>query len=596
MNKKKKKSLISSIMLLCTIIVVLTAAAVGLNGVLSVKSMATQSYDVYEDAVMEGYKTEIKSQVQATMAVLQSEYDQVKKGVKTEAQAKNDAKEIIRIMRYRDDNSGYFWIDDTNYMLVMHPILVSDEGKNRRDLEDQNGVMIIQEIMKVCQTSEKGGYNEFYFTKADGVTVAPKLAYSQIFEPWGWVVSTGNYVDDMRADMVSMQKTLDTSYNTMLIRIDVVFVVTIIAALVVAFLYGTKMVKPLKLIQHFADSLSTGDMTETVTVKQNNEIGRTADSLTVAQQNMRRLLLAIVDVTNNLNEAISNFDKAFGNMRTSIGEVTTAVDSIANNITDQAASTNDASGEVKVIAEKIGKTGSEVAALNENAKEMKQLSENSMATLNQLIRINSDTKENIDIMHEQTEITNDSVKQITVAAELITEISEQTSLLALNANIEAARAGESGKGFAVVADEIGKLAQQSSNSVEEIKAVLTKLSENSTRSLEIMNAINDSVDTQVASLSNTKDIFNKLYKELDNCVNSVQTIDVMTGDIDRQREGVTQALTVLNGLAQDNAAVTQETSAMSTELSDVVNDASKMIRDMEDKMKVLMDDVAKFKI
>ena len=596
MNKKKKKSLISSIMLLCTIVVVLTAAAVGLNGVLSVKSMAVQSYNVYEDAVMEGYKTEIKSQVQATMAVLQSEYDQVKKGVKTEAQAKNDAKEIIRIMRYRDDNSGYFWIDDTNYILVMHPVLASDEGKNRRDLEDQNGVMIIQEIMKVCQTSEKGGYNEFYFTKADGVTIAPKLAYSQIFEPWGWVVSTGNYVDDMQAAMASMQKTLDDSYNAMLIRIDVVFVLTIIAALVVAFLYGTKMVKPLKLIQHFADSLSTGDMTETVTVKQNNEIGRTADSLTVAQQNMRRLLLAIVDVTNNLNEAISNFDKTFGNMRTSIGEVTTAVDSIANNITDQAASTNDASGEVKVIAEKIGKTGSEVAALNENAKEMKQLSENSMATLNQLIRINSDTKENIDIMHEQTEITNDSVKQITVAAELITEISEQTSLLALNANIEAARAGESGKGFAVVADEIGKLAQQSSNSVEEIKAVLTKLSENSTRSLEIMNAINDSVDTQVASLSNTKDIFNKLYKELDNCVNSVQTIDVMTGDIDRQREGVTQALTVLNGLAQDNAAVTQETSAMSTELSDVVNDASKMIRDMEDKMKVLLDDVAKFKI
>lgn len=596
MNKKKKKSLIRSIMLLCTIVVVLTAAAVGLNGVLSVKSMALQSYSVYEEAVLDGYKTEIKSQVQATMAVLQSEYDQVKKGIKTEAQAKNDAKEIIRIMRYRDDNSGYFWIDDTNYILVMHPILAADEGKNRHNLEDQNGVMIIQEIMKVCQTSEKGGYNEFYFTKADGVTVAPKLAYSQIFEPWGWVVSTGNYVDDMQADMVSMQKTLDDSYNTMLLRIDIVFVVTIMAALVVSFLYGTKMVKPLKLIQHFADSLSTGDMTETVTVKQNNEIGRTADSLTVAQQNMRTLLLAIVDVTNNLNEAISNFDKAFGNMRTSIGEVTTAVDSIANNITDQAASTNDASGEVKVIAEKIGKTGSEVAALNENAKEMKQLSEHSMATLNQLIKINSDTKENIDVMHAQTEITNDSVKQITVAAELITEISEQTSLLALNANIEAARAGESGKGFAVVADEIGKLAQQSSNSVEEIKAVLTKLSENSARSLEIMNAINGSVDTQVASLSNTKDIFNKLYKELDNCVNSVQTIDVMTGDIDRQREGVTQALTVLNGLAQDNAAVTQETSAMSTELSDVVNDASKMIRDMEDKMKVLLDDVAKFKI
>lgn len=88
-------------------------------------------------------------------------------------QAKEDAKETIRVMRYRDDQSGYFWIDDTDYTLVMHPILSEQEGDNRYELEDQNGIMIIQEIMKVCQSAEKGGYNEFYFTKADGVTVAP---------------------------------------------------------------------------------------------------------------------------------------------------------------------------------------------------------------------------------------------------------------------------------------------------------------------------------------------------------------------------------------------------------------------------------------
>lgn len=83
-------------------------------------------------------------------------------------QAKEDAKETIRVMRYRDDQSGYFWIDDTDYTLVMHPILSEQEGNNRYELEDQNGIMIIQEIMKVCQSAEKGGYNEFYFTKAGG--------------------------------------------------------------------------------------------------------------------------------------------------------------------------------------------------------------------------------------------------------------------------------------------------------------------------------------------------------------------------------------------------------------------------------------------
>lgn len=103
-------------------------------------------------------------------------------------------------MRYREDGSGYFWIDDTNYNLVMHPILTEQEGTNRYNLEDQNGVMIIQEIMGTVRGEDKGGFNEFYFTKSDGTTVAPKIAYSEIFTPWNWVVSTGNYVDEMQQE------------------------------------------------------------------------------------------------------------------------------------------------------------------------------------------------------------------------------------------------------------------------------------------------------------------------------------------------------------------------------------------------------------
>jgi methyl-accepting chemotaxis protein len=113
-------------------------------------------------------------------------------------------------MRYRDDGSGYMWIDDTDYNLVMHPIQPENEGVNRYNLEDQNGVMIIQVIMEAAQNG--GGYNEFYFTKADGVTVAPKMAYSELFEPWGWVVTTGNYIDDMQAEMGEIEDDLTTIF------------------------------------------------------------------------------------------------------------------------------------------------------------------------------------------------------------------------------------------------------------------------------------------------------------------------------------------------------------------------------------------------
>ena len=595
-EKKKYKSLRTSIMLMCTGIVIFAALIVGGNAMLSVRSMTEYANEIYQDAVNEGYRTEIKSQVQSTIAVLQSEYDKAQAGEKTEEQAKEDAKEIIRAMRYRDDQSGYFWIDDTDYILVMHPILTEQEGNNRYDLEDQDGVMIVQSIMKVCQSPDKGGYNQFAFTKADGVTVAPKVAYSEIFEPWGWAVSTGNYVDDMQASMDAVQAEIEAITNSLFIRIDVVFVVIVAAAIVLSFLYGTKIVKPLKEIQEFARHLAEGNLTWEVHVKAKNEIGQTGELLGAARRNTRKLLQDITEVASGVSGALKSFDKAFNNMKTSIGETSTAVGSIANNVSEQASSTDDAAGEVRVMAERIERTDDEIKVLDDNAKDMKRLSEQSMNTLNNLIKVNDSARENITAMANQTEATNQAVQQIEVAANLINEIADQTNLLALNASIEAARAGESGRGFAVVADEIGKLANQSAASVEEIRRVIEELIAKTSKSVQIMKEMNKSVDVQVSSLSETYSIFEDLYHQLDSCVNAVQNIGDMTGEIENQRTNVTRSLDRLNNLAQDNAAVAQETSAMTGDLSNMVDDSNQIVAELENKVQSLTADIEKFTV
>lgn len=592
--EKRKKSLISSIMGICGAVVVVTAVGIGGNSVYSLKSMATSAYDTYEKAVDDGYNDEIKSQVQSTLSILQSEYDKYQAGEKTEEEAKEEAKEIIRVMRYRDDQSGYFWIDDTDYTLVMHPILVEQEGNNRYELKDQNGVMIIQEIMKVCQSADKGGYNEFYFTKADGVTVAPKIAYSGIFEPWGWIVSTGNYIDEMNIEKADMKEVLDKGYNSVLIRTDVVFVVVIVIALFVAYVFGKRIVAPLKKIQDFAEKMSEGNLTTSVEVRQKNEIGQTADALSVAQENMRGLLQGITQVSGGVNDALGSFDKAFNNMKESISQVSIAIDAIAENVTRQASSTDEANDDVGIMGEKINNTGAEVTSLDRNAGEMSRISEQSMETLGELIRVNNKTRESISAMAEQTENTHKSVEQIHMAANLINEISDQTSLLALNASIEAARAGEAGRGFAVVADEIAKLANQSADSVEEISRTVEELQDNATKSVEVMKEINEAVDVQVESLTETQRIMEKLHQELGNCFESVHTIDSMTQEIERQRSNVTESLSVLNKLAQDNAAVSEETAAMSAELAKVVDDSGQIVNDLEGKVEMLIEDVNKF--
>ena len=181
----KSKSLKRSLMIICFTMSLVASVTIAIISIYNIKSTTNLASTKYENAMNDGYNTQIKSQCQSVIAIMQSEYDKIGKGLLTEAEAKEEAKEIIRAIRYGDDGSGYFWIDDTNYTLVMHPILAKNEGTNRYTLQDQNGVMIIQSIMNVVKGADKAGYNEFYFTKSDGVTVAPKMAYSQLFEPWG---------------------------------------------------------------------------------------------------------------------------------------------------------------------------------------------------------------------------------------------------------------------------------------------------------------------------------------------------------------------------------------------------------------------------
>lgn len=595
-REPKKRSLRTIIMQLCFGVAVVTGVTIGGSSTISLSNLSRTTYETYETAMDDGYKTEIKSQVQSTMSVLESEYAKVQSGEKTEEQAKTDAKEIIRIMRYRDDGSGYFWIDDLDYILVMHPILAEQEGNCRLDLKDPDGIMIIQEIVKTCQTPEKGGFNQFSFTKSDGVTVAPKIAYSQIFEPWGWIVSTGNYIDDISIAKNSMKGTLEKDYKSTMGRLALVFAGAMLLSLTAAYLISKMIIAPIKKMHAFAIALSQGDLTTEVTIHSKSEIGQAADALMIAQKNMRSLVHRINEVSQSINHVMNDFADSFVNMRTSISQVTEAVGSIADNITQQAASTDNAATDVNTMGNNIEQTGSEIRNLNEDSSEMKEISEESMHTLANLIDVNNHTRNNIAIMAEQTTNTQHSVESISNAAHLIDEISSQTNLLALNASIEAARAGESGRGFAVVADEISSLASQSSNAVNEIRNVVNGLIENAEKSVSIMKEINSSVEEQEITLTNTKQSFQNLYERLNNCVNSVESVDSMTHSIENQRANVTDALSFLNGLAQDNAAVAEESSAMAMELSKIVENSSSIVNELDSQVSILIENVNKFQV
>lgn len=592
----KVKSLKTTLIRICVFLGVIICVVIGTIGILTTKSISNDAYEKYAAAMDDGYRTEIKSQVQSVLAVLQAEYDKAAAGEMSEEDAKKEAAEIVRSMRYRDDGSGYFWIDDTEYTLVMHPILPEQEGSNRYELEDQNGVMIIQEIMKACQSSESGGYNEFYFTKADGVTVAPKIAYSGFFEPWGWAVSTGNYVDDMEVEMQEIRGNITSEFHKSCIFMAVCCVILLIITAVVSLVVGEMVVIPLRKVQHFAVSLSEGNLTEDVIVKQKNELGVVAKNLNAARSQINSLIKAIAQVTNEIGSVIEEFEGDFMKMEGSIAEVDTAVEGIAQNITKQAGSTMEAANEVNAIASGIDSTSREVADLSDNSDVMRKLSKECSDKIKELVQANVNTKEDVVNMHEQAEATNIAAENIRKAAGLIEAIAEQTNLLALNASIEAARAGESGRGFAVVATEIGGLANQSTQAVVEISKIIDNLMDNSAKSLAVMDKVSGTVEHQVNVLNDTQVIFDDLYADLNRCMESIATIGTMTAEIENQRKGITDVLDTLNSLAQDNAASSEETSAMTEELAQTVNRSRDMVADLKKDIEKLQIDVDRFSV
>ena len=592
----KMSSMKKSLMTLCVTMVLVVSIVIGVIAIISIRTTSDLAVTDYENAMNDGYNDEIRYEVQSTIAILQAEYDKVQTGDLTEKEAKEEAKEIIRCMRYGDDGSGYFWIDDTDYNLVMHPILPDQEGNNRKELKDEDGVMIIQEIMKVANTAEGGGYTEFQFTKSDGVTVAPKVTYSQIFKPWGWVVSTGNYVDDMQAEIVETRNAINQKFISLCVVVAVAMVIIVVVVSFIARFYANKICVSLVGIQNMATRMSDGDLTTAIELKERNEIGKTANALNKAQGHMVSLIAGITETSKDLGEAVANFTKNFATMEESITNVSAAVNELAENTTAQAQSTNEASASVEEIAGGIEDTTKEVVSLDENAKVMQEYSDKSMEALRELIDVNTKTKADIDSMYTQTTNTNDSVQKISQAATLIGEIASQTNLLSLNASIEAARAGEAGKGFAVVAEEIGTLATQSSNTATGINDLIAELTENSEKSMAIMQKMNEAAQLQVSTLESTREMFHGLKEALNSCVVSIDLITQRIENINTQRQRVTDSIEVLNQLATDNAASTEETSAMATELDGAVKNSSEIVKEVMSHTDMLVENAKHFKL
>lgn len=528
---------------------------------------------VYEETMYDGYYREIRSQVEGCINVLKYYYEQSQTGKLTENEAKLRAKEIIRMIRYREDNSGYMWIDHINYDLIMHPILTEQEGNNRFDLTDKNGVKITQEIVAVAK--EGGGYNEFYFTKADGVTVAPKVAYSELFEPWGWVVTTGNYVDDMSQEIMTKEEALGSHFNhrtnTMVIAAIVIMAISFVSSIIL----GIRLTKGILQVEEDLGQIASGNLNFIIKdklLKRTDEIGSIAKSLEQVQKALTGMIRGIEDASEQVKESSTEFRDNFNQITKSIQTTNASVEEIASGMNSLSEETEAVSDKITELGEIIDAEKEEMERLGGSVDTMITHSNQAMDNIIKLHGITEVTTAAIEVVSSQIYQTNESAIRINKMVEIIKSMAAQTNLLSLNASIESARAGEAGRGFAVVAEEIRKLAEESAASAADIEKTVGELTNNSEISTSKMQEVTSNVKEQQKQLQETQEAFNSLYQEISIVESVAKAITEQTGELDSLKGTVTTSIHNLNEVVRDNTESAQETSSGMEEVSAAITE------------------------
>lgn len=578
-------------------IVLLSAGLVIIAAVVFTDIKATMKEVLY-DVTLDSYKSVISSEVQSAISITENYYELAQSGELPEAEAQKKAMEVIRSIRYGDDNSGYLWIDGTDYTLLMHPILPDQEGNNRYELTDQNGVKIIQEIMKVAK---EGGYNEFYFTKSDGVTVAPKVAYSKEFEPWNWVITTGVYSDDIQNIVDNSNGVIQIGqiFNQSLGLMAGMAALFAVIIAIVAYILIKKIILVIDKVKVQLTRVAQGDLTgklEGRISQRNDELGAMVRNTNIAMDSFRSSMLSVKNTTDAVESGSTDMKEKTENAVNANEQVATAIGNVAAEVSQQASAVDQMIENVASLAD-AGKAVS--TAVEEALQYMKQLDGNSAdmkAKMESMSEESAHMDVNVQEISEKIDVTSKGIQEMETILGSIEEIASETNLLALNASIEAARAGDAGRGFAVVADSIKGLSENTSNELENIRKIISKLVENFKECEKCIELV---VKSNQSSTESTKDVIESFRIINNDVVSTNEKLTVVHETDEKMMKDIMEIdsqVKVIGQAAESNAAATQEITASSEELTALLTNISSTCNSMTGYVDNLVKDMNQFKV
>ncbi|PWE56903.1 chemotaxis protein [Metarhizobium album] len=556
-----------------------------------------------QEALVSERKAKLSAMDQSMITLFKLYHGMETAGTLSREEAQARAKDAVRALRYED--SGYFWINDMNAGIVMHPIKPALDGTDQSGMKDPTGKHIFQEFVKTVQTSPtREGFVDYYWPKPG--FEEPVLKYSHVagFEPWGWVVGTGVYADDLAA--MFRRNALQTA---------AIVGLGALAILLVAFAVVRSVVKPIERLKASMQAISEENVEAAIPeTDRGDEIGEMAKVVGLLRDSVRERIdlrqresdqqqrlgaerqqsenqqralarsqsdamntvgaalecLANGDLTASIKDIAPEYSKLRDDFNRAVEALSTAIHAIAHS-TDIV---HGSAGGISEAANNLShRTEQQAASLEETAAALDEITATVRSASERAAEASRMVGETKQSTGKSGAIVRDAVSAMSRIEEassrisqiigVIDEIAFQTNLLALNAGVEAARAGEAGRGFAVVAQEVRELAQRSANAAKEIKGLI--------------NNATTEVGNGVSLVRSTGDALNEI-EALVNRVNE-QVISIATS-AKEQAVGLAEVNTAVNQMdqmTQQNAAMVEETNAASQTLTQESNQLKALI-------------------
>ena len=464
---------------------------------------------------IEERQADLSNVAETALSIAKMWGDKAQSGAISKEEAQNQAKEAIKSIRYGKD--GYVSIN-SGTVSVMHPIKPELSGKDLVDLKDPKGTYVYREIAAATSSPEGAGFVRYYWERPGSKEPVPKLSRVASYKPWNWGMVTGVYMDD-----------IDEAFLASLLKSGGVL------AVVVAILAGVVSVVNRSLrhtiggdpeyVRKITAHIAEGDLTQDIKTHASDD-GSILNSIKIMQQQL-------VDT---------------------ISEIRRSADTIATASSEIASGNMDLSSRTEAQASALEETAASMEELtstvNQNAQNAAQANDMVSSTSGIAVKGGQVVQEVIDTM----ETINAASRKIVDIISVIDGIAFQTNILALNAAVEAARAGEQGRGFAVVASEVRNLAQRSAAAAKEIKAL-----------------IGESVDCVDCGGRLVTEAGSTMREVVDSVQRVTHIMAEIAGASREQSTGighVNQAITEMDSVTQQNAALVEQAAAAAASLQD----------------------------